>query len=153
MRRFNTLDLKNLETSCILPLSDSKLLAASETISMGQRDNKTEELDDGWMLLSGPLDDYDSTVGRHVEAQSTTTVASSPSGGRLGISQPLELPFDLNNMLKDQYDWTTGEEDAITHRQIIDGGASGEVHEVCPSLLSLEKVLIKTSFTIAELAK
>jgi len=60
---------------------------------------------------------------------STSSLERSFSAASL---DPLFEPDDLDS---DEFGWTTGGDPALRHRQVIDRGASGEVHEVCPSAL------------------
>ena len=60
---------------------------------------------------------------------STSSLERSFSAASLN---PLFEPDDLDF---DEFGWTTGGDPALRHRQVIDRGASGEVHEVCPFAL------------------
>jgi serine/threonine protein kinase len=139
MRKFNTLDIDLSETCCLLPMSDSPPITISEAISIQDLDDKREESDDDWMLLFSHDAFNRDIVGHNIEAEPTRLLESTPSAGQLSLLQSPEMPFDFNEMLMDQYGWTTGEEASLLHRQIIDGGASGEVHEVRKSLAVIPK--------------
>ena len=83
------------------------------------------------------------------EASSSSTVSTEPAQEEEGVitsnntsSFAMDLTtraqkkekvfFDLAEMDVDEFGWTTGGDSTIAHKDIIDTGASGEVHEVIP---------------------
>jgi serine/threonine protein kinase len=119
LQRSHSLNFEAWETCRILPRTECE-----------QLDDKRAGSDDDWVSLSSYDDCNRDIVGPSIEVEPTGTLGSAPSAGQSSLLRSLGLPFDVNDMPMDQYSWTTGEEATLTHRQIIDGGASGEVHEV-----------------------
>jgi hypothetical protein len=59
----------------------------------------------------------------------------------LNAQKKEEVLFDSDEEEMDDFGWTTGGDPAFTHKEVIDTGASGEVHEV-PLLLNAANLAI-----------
>ena len=149
LRRYISSD-SPLETRRMFPLRRASTLSissASTASTESTRDGPSSKPRKRRSITPLPEDstlaeETETGSGRHLSVSLERTISTSSLEQSFSTTS-LNTLFEPDDLDFDEFGWTTGGIPALRHRNVIDRGASGEVHEVC---LSLHSMLTESSF-------
>ena len=123
LRKLNT---NSLETVRFLPLPSLFKFPqeSNDTISSSDSD-----LELGYFSDADEFVEVSAEGGAEIKLSKIPPLRNAEIHLRERLRNP-ELSIDPDDIELDQYGWVTGDDSAITHRNVIDRGASAEVHMV-----------------------
>ena len=126
------LDVKSLETTIILRSDEPNAIQPNNDDNLTQFSREgIDNSDAEWQSVSHADAVPNMSKCSSVAAEAQRPIERSASMKELTRQFAQEVTLDdSQEPQKDDFSWTTGDDPAIVHKEVIDKGASGEVHEV-----------------------